>query len=181
MVHCLAPEQARDSRRVDIRSDIYSLGCTLYYLLTGRVPFPGIGLAEIVVQHQLDEPEPIEKLRPDVCAGVTAVLRKMMAKRAEDRYQTPAEVATALTPFCRPALDPTATAAEAVISATGTPSPAWSPKMDPIPSSATEIVEVRVRQSLAERRQRRKWRTRLFRLACAAFILAICSFWFEFG
>jgi serine/threonine-protein kinase len=96
----LAPEQARDARRADIRSDLYSLGCTLYYLLTGRQPFPGQSLAEVIVQHQLDEPESVTKLRPDVPAGVAAVLRRLMAKRPEDRYQTPAEAAVALAPFC---------------------------------------------------------------------------------
>jgi hypothetical protein len=52
------------------------------------------------MKHQLEEAEPVERLRPEVPAGVAAVLRRMMAKRREDRYQTPVEVATALGPFC---------------------------------------------------------------------------------
>src|SRR5262249_13330417 len=92
----ISPEQARVSHTVDIRSDIYSLGCTLYYLLTGRVPFPGGTLGQKLVQQMMDEPEPVEKFRPDVPPRVLAVLRKMTAKKPQDRYQTPGEVAAAL-------------------------------------------------------------------------------------
>jgi WD40 repeat protein len=97
----IAPEQALDSHTVDIRSDLYSLGCTLYFLLTRQVPFPGGTLGEKLVKHQLKEPQPVEQLRPEVSPAVAAVLRKMMAKRPGDRYQTPAEVARALDPFAR--------------------------------------------------------------------------------
>jgi serine/threonine protein kinase/DNA-binding beta-propeller fold protein YncE len=92
----LAPEQALGAHGVDIRADLYSLGCTFYYLLTGRVPFPGESVAGKLLRHQLDEPEPVERLRPGVPPGVAAVVRRLMAKRPEDRYQTPAEVVAAL-------------------------------------------------------------------------------------
>jgi eukaryotic-like serine/threonine-protein kinase len=100
-VDYMSPEQGRDSRDVDIRSDIYSLGCTFYWALTGQPPFPGGEALEKLLKHQLEEPEPVERLRPDVPPGVSAVLRRMMARRPEDRYQTPAEVAEALEPFCQ--------------------------------------------------------------------------------
>jgi serine/threonine protein kinase len=92
----MSPEQARDSHSADIRSDLYSLGCTLYYLLSGQVPFPGGTGTEKLLQHHMEEPRPLEQLRPDVPAAVAAVVRKLMAKRPEDRYQTPAEAAAAL-------------------------------------------------------------------------------------
>jgi serine/threonine-protein kinase len=100
----IAPEQAIESRGVDIRADIYSLGCTLYYMLAGRPPFAGGSLAQKLLCHQQAEPEPIERLRPDVPAGLAAVLRRMMAKRPADRYQTPAEAAVALERYCRVAI-----------------------------------------------------------------------------
>jgi Leucine-rich repeat (LRR) protein/tRNA A-37 threonylcarbamoyl transferase component Bud32 len=93
----IAPEQARDSHQADIRADLYSLGCTLYFLLTGQVPFPGGSLTEKLIKHQLQEPAPVEQVRPDVPREVAAVVRKLMAKNREDRFQTPAEVAAALT------------------------------------------------------------------------------------
>src|SRR5262249_32603953 len=80
----LAPEQTRDAHSVDIRADLYSLGCTFYFLLSGRVPFPGNNLGEKLVKHQLDEPTPLEKLRPDVPPRVSAVIRKLMAKNPAD-------------------------------------------------------------------------------------------------
>ena len=92
----IAPEQAMDSHTVDIRADLYSLGCTFYFLLTGRVPFPGGTLMEKVMKHRLDEPKPVEQLRPDVPPEVCNILRKLMAKKPEDRYQTPAEAAAML-------------------------------------------------------------------------------------
>ena len=92
----MAPEQARDSHHADIRADVYSLGCTLYYLLTGRVPFPTGSMAEKLLKHQFHEPQPLQRLRPDLPPGVVTVVRKMMAKQPEDRFQTPAEAATAL-------------------------------------------------------------------------------------
>jgi serine/threonine-protein kinase len=100
----VAPEQARNARTADIRSDLYSLGCTLFYLLTGSVPFPGGGTAlERLLRHQTDDPVPIERLRPDVPEGVRAILQKLLAKNPAQRLQTPAELAEALAPFARSA------------------------------------------------------------------------------
>jgi serine/threonine protein kinase len=95
----LSPEQARDVHKSDIRSDLYSLGCTLYYLLTARVPFPGGSTLEKLIRHSTEEAEPVERLRPGVPPGVAAVVRRLMAKDPAARYQTPAELAAALAPF----------------------------------------------------------------------------------
>jgi serine/threonine protein kinase len=92
----IAPEQAKHSKHVDIRADLYSLGCTYYYLLTGQIPHPGETLGEKLLKHMMDEPLPVEQLRPEVPAGVAGIVRKLMAKRPEDRYQTPKELAGVL-------------------------------------------------------------------------------------
>jgi formylglycine-generating enzyme required for sulfatase activity/serine/threonine protein kinase len=97
----MAPEQARNSHAVDIRADLYSLGCTFYFLLTGKVPFPGGGAMKKLSNHQSAEPAPIEQLRPDLPPALAAIVRKLMAKQPEERYQTPAELVAALEPFPR--------------------------------------------------------------------------------
>jgi serine/threonine-protein kinase len=95
-VDYIAPEQARDALSIDIRADIYSLGCTLYHLLTGQPPFPKGRTLEKLFKQQKEEPPPVEKLRPEVPPEVAATVRMMMAKRPEDRYQKPDDVAKAL-------------------------------------------------------------------------------------
>lgn len=92
----LAPEQALDSHTVDARADIYSLGCTLYFLLTASPPFNQGTLAQRLMAHQTKEPPPIESLRPDAPPSLVAIARRMMAKRPEDRYQSADEVVAAL-------------------------------------------------------------------------------------
>jgi eukaryotic-like serine/threonine-protein kinase len=96
----LSPEQARHPRRVDIRADIYSLGCTFYYLLIGQPPFPGNSLVLKLQQHAEVEP-PLQSLRSGHNPVLAMILQKMMAKRPDDRYRTPAGVAAALTALCR--------------------------------------------------------------------------------
>jgi serine/threonine protein kinase len=97
----LSPEQCRDLHATDIRSDLYSLGCTFYYLLTGQVPFPGGTSLEKLVRHASEDAEPVESLRPSVPAAVAAIVRKLMAKDPAERYQAPDELAAALAPFCK--------------------------------------------------------------------------------
>ena len=92
----LAPEQSIDSRNVDARADIYSLGHTLYYLLTGRPPFPKGTVKERLHAHQTKFPEPIEKTRPDVPPALVAIFHRMTAKKPTERFQTAQEVADAL-------------------------------------------------------------------------------------
>jgi serine/threonine protein kinase len=97
----LAPEQARNSNLADIRSDIYSLGCTLYFLLTGQPPFPDGNLMQKIMRHQQAEPRPLSDFRADVPAGVTALLKRMLAKDPGQRFKTPISVAMSLASFVR--------------------------------------------------------------------------------
>jgi formylglycine-generating enzyme required for sulfatase activity len=97
----MAPEQASQSSRTDLRSDIYSLGCTFYCLLTGRPPFVGASLLEVMVQHMQSWPVPVTQSRPDIGQGVAAVLERMLAKRPDDRYQQAGDVAAALRPWAQ--------------------------------------------------------------------------------
>jgi serine/threonine-protein kinase len=99
----IAPEQARDASSVDIRADIYSLGCTFYFLLTGRQPFPTGSPVEKLLKHQTETPMPVEKIRPQTPSEVVIILQRMMAKDRDNRYQTPAEVAEALAGLHAPA------------------------------------------------------------------------------
>lgn len=92
----ISPEQARDARSADIRSDLYSLGCTFYYLLAGQAPFGGATAMEKLIKHQLETPPPLPPSRRDVPEPVSAIITRLMAKRPEDRYQTPAELVRTL-------------------------------------------------------------------------------------
>jgi serine/threonine protein kinase len=94
-----SPEQFRDARKSDGRSDIYSLGCTLYHLVAGRVPFPGSSLSEKVKAHETKEPPPLEELCPDLPVGLSLAVQRAMAKRPADRFQSMAEFAEALAPY----------------------------------------------------------------------------------
>ena len=102
----LAPEQATNEA-VDVRADLYGLGGTFYFLLTGRSPFPDGTVAQKLVAHQREKPKPVEQFRSDVPAGLLAVLDKLMRKNPAERYQTPLEVIAALEPWTsQPAAEP---------------------------------------------------------------------------
>jgi serine/threonine protein kinase len=98
----IAPEQASAPRSADIRADIYSLGCTLYYLLAGHPPFPDGNLAQKLASHAELTPKPLTEVRPDVPAELAVIVDRMMAKDRSLRFQRPADVADALAPFADP-------------------------------------------------------------------------------
>ncbi len=153
----IAPEQARDSHNSDIRADLYSLGCTLYFLLTGQPPFPDGSMTEKLLQHQFNEPDPVDAVRRaalqewadrrdnanveaakkmlPVPAAVDKVVRRLLAKDPDDRYQTPIELAHELQSILQRMADGTLQREEEMektAELTVLPPPRLKPRVQPI-------------------------------------------------
>ncbi len=92
----ISPEQARDPRSADVRSDLYSLGCSFFYMLTGRPPFPDGTVLQKLLQHQGDHPPDPRSVRPELPQEVTWILARLLAKNPAQRYQRPAELTAEL-------------------------------------------------------------------------------------
>jgi serine/threonine protein kinase len=107
----MAPEQAQNAAKADIRADLYSLGCTLYCLLAGRPPFREDTWMNTVLAHIQKQPQPLTELRPDVPERLWRVVARLMAKEPAQRYQKPSEVVAALAPFIKPGSKPDAKSA----------------------------------------------------------------------
>jgi hypothetical protein len=97
----VAPEQARNVHAADIRSDLYSLGCTFYFALSGQRPFPGGSTLETVLKHLNDDALPLEAQRADLPPALAIVVRRLMAKDPDQRFQTPADLTEALARIAR--------------------------------------------------------------------------------
>src|SRR5205814_244602 len=108
----LAPEQARDPRNIDVRADIYSLGCTLYHLLTGQPPFPDKNILNQMIRHATETPKPLQEFVPGLPEGLSQIVSWMMAKQPGQRYPTPARAAQALDAFLMVTSEPAKAAEE---------------------------------------------------------------------
>ncbi|MFM7098607.1 MAG: serine/threonine protein kinase [Gemmataceae bacterium] len=95
----MAPEQARDARNIDIRADIYSLGCVLYHLLTGQPPFPDTNIVNQMIRHATEEPKPASFFNPQVPDGLNKIINTMLAKDPSNRYEVPEKCSQALAIF----------------------------------------------------------------------------------
>src|SRR5262249_17797156 len=124
----LAPEQAVDSHGVDIRADLYSVGCTMYYLLSGKPPFGENPLMGKLMMHQNGDARRLRDLQPRVPEALEAIVSRLMAKRKEDRFQTPADLADALAKTSTPTGSwPAALPTGEPIASPRTPLPGWTP------------------------------------------------------
>jgi serine/threonine-protein kinase len=178
----MSPEQAKNSSGVDYRSDLYSLGCTFYYLLTGDVPFPNGNPLEKLLQHQMDAPRPIQLVRMEIPPEVATIVHCLLAKRPNDRFQSGAALAHALDPWCEgignSALNPAAVLnAEAVdpSSATIETVPHDPFDFDDETNLATPVTTKgpppSPRQAVPNRPQRRSWLIGV--VAAVAVLLAV--------
>ncbi len=177
----MAPEQWSDASAVDIRADIYSLGCTLYFLLTGKPPYAGENfrsLAKKQLAHQHAPLPDVQQERPDVPAELSSVLRRMMAKLPEDRFREPLEVVQALDPLVGPELKESELA-----SLTGALQRSARPTDLHLPSSLTETHRIRPSAPggeplSAKRRRRQVWR---WATALLLFVFLALGSWMLFS
>jgi serine/threonine-protein kinase len=181
----MAPEQAQDARSVDIRADVYSLGCTLYHLLAGQPPFGGAaypGAAQKLSAHLHTPPASVQTHRPDVPNGLATLVDRLLAKRPGDRPPSPSAVAEALAAFAvdcdlsrllGPAYLPTERAAD-----TEVPAPHDTKRSGPSRAQATPLQQ-------APSTQRSRLRGRVVALLAgavlAASVVIAAVFWWLSG
>lgn len=161
-VDFMSPEQSEGMAEIDIRADIYSLGTTLYFLLTGgQVPFAGATLGAKMIAMQFQKPKPIREFRPDVDPLVEKIVDRMMAKEPAKRFQTPHEAVAVLQGWLnRTGRKPSAAKAKAAAIKTKKPTP-----VETVP-----VVEENARPAKRTRRRAVTWSLR-----AAAFLLVVGS------
>jgi serine/threonine protein kinase len=147
----IAPEQIEDPHAADVRADIYSLGCTLYFLLAGQSPFPDRSLIQKLIAHREKTARPLREIRADVPPELAQVIERMMAKDPARRFPTPEDVARALAPF-----------ADARAAATGLDAPTIAgarTRPATLPSFASMVGEQKPSEQAtrSEPRPRRPW------------------------
>ncbi len=98
---CASPESIMEPTNLTALGDQYSLGCTLYFMLTGQFPFPDGTAAEKMMAHQFKQPTPLTELNADVPAGLVEIVNRLLAKAPEQRYGTVGDVVSALKPFAQ--------------------------------------------------------------------------------
>jgi serine/threonine-protein kinase len=140
----ISPEQARDPRAADVRSDLYSLGCTMFFMLAGRPPFAEGTMVQKLLQHQQEPPPDIALLRPDVPARCSAILARLMEKDPDARYQRPADLVADLLAFAEDqGIEVAASRSAAVATVTvaaGPPRPAVLPWLVPLLGLAAVVL-----------------------------------------
>jgi eukaryotic-like serine/threonine-protein kinase len=136
----ISPEQARDPRDVDVRSDLYSLGCTLFHMLTGRPPFPEGTVLQKLLQHQEEAPPDIRELNPHVTPDLASIVAKLMAKDRDRRYQTPEQLVRDLLTVAG-ALGLRSLSPEGLVWMSSAPQPSWERHLIwGIPTAALVLV-----------------------------------------
>jgi serine/threonine protein kinase/WD40 repeat protein len=166
-VDYIAPEQAIDAHAADILADIYSLGCTLYQLLTGHVVFPGGSVADKLVRHQKAMPVPLSHRRPDVPEGLIRLLQRMLAKEPGQRPQTPEEVAKALAAFMGAAVPLALPVAQVVSDSRSEPN---------VFAGITDDTDLVSRTSVARRPRWTRWALMLLSLMGALAVVGTLAF-----
>ncbi len=175
----IAPEQARDAAGADHRADLYALGCTLYFLLSGQVPFPGGGALAKALRHQNEETLPLERLCPGLPRGLGALVRGLMAKSPADRPRT-AELIAELTLFAAPLSAAPSPSVPPVLSSSGGAPPYRTkvpPPLSPLPTPASPGAPLGGTHARPVRPSRRLWPW----AAGASGVLALAvagAFWF---
>jgi WD40 repeat protein/serine/threonine protein kinase len=168
----MAPEQATDTHRTDIRADLYSLGATLYFLLTGKVPFAGGTLATKLLRLQTEEPQAVDRVRADVPPGVAAVVRKLLSKKPADRYRTPADLVAALAPYCTSGLAAAVPVAKVAFPVAQPVSAVETVSGAAPPADATEVIAKPVPAGWT----RRQWAQALSGIGVAA-LVGLVAWW----
>lgn len=143
----IAPEQARDAREADVRSDLYSLGCTIFYMLAGRPPFAGGTLVQKLLQHQQERPPALDEVRPDVPRRFAAIVERLVEKSPADRYQRAADLVADLLAFAdAEGIRPTAATGLVAAAAEPTaPRPSFLPWLVPLALLAAVVAALWIR------------------------------------
>jgi eukaryotic-like serine/threonine-protein kinase len=97
-----SPEQLGDASKADRRSDLYSVGCTLYFALSGKAPFEGGDMINKIFKQRMEDPDPLENLARGVPSAFAAIVRKLMSKQPEERYQNCSELRADLARWTNP-------------------------------------------------------------------------------
>lgn len=176
----VSPEQLDDPSAVDRRSDLYSLGCTLYFALAGRPPFEGGDLVNKIYKQRYEEPAPLDRVVPGFPVPLAAVVRKLMSKRPEERPQNARALKSDLARWANPPRsrdsEPAPSPGAGPISDLGAPDDLWAEDVPPPPLVPTLPPRLR---AVSEESEGTRWPLRMIVILALIGILAVLAIVFK--